>query len=138
MNAHRNALIVVTVAALLATGCPSTTQIRTKPAGAQIVMDNTIKLGRTPIEYEEMVWVWTNRRFEARMPGYETTVFQIEKDYPWGQNLALCLCTGFILWPIVFASGYVPQTLVELRPSGQAFVADGIDERFELSFDSSL
>lgn len=138
MTAQRQALFLSILATVLLAGCASTTQVRTDPAGAEIIMDNTIKLGKSPIEYREMVWVWTSRRFEARLPGYETEVFQIPKKYPWGQNLAVCFCSGFILWPVVFASGYEPSVNVSLRP---ASASNGTSEPLQasplLAFDSS-
>ncbi len=136
MLRHRLTLLVVIVCSSFLFGCVSTTQIRTNPAGAQVIMDNTIKLGQAPIEHREMVWVWTNRRFEARMPGYQNTVFTIEKEYPWAQNLVVCLCTGLILWPVALASKYVDQTVVELIPAGGAS-GQPVVESPELAFDTA-
>lgn len=138
MKLQRSLFAAILVSVTLLFGCASTTQIRTEPAGAEIIMDHTIKLGPSPIEYREMVWVWTDRRFEARMPGYKTQVFRIEKEYPWGQNLAACFCSAFILWPTVFASKYTPQTKVRLMPEGRANRSDGIDTNHTIAFDSSF
>jgi hypothetical protein len=137
MTFSRSSFVALITVASLAMGCVSTTQIQSQPSGAEIVMDNTIKLGRTPIEFREMVWVWTNRRFEARMPGYQSQVFYIQKQYPWAQNLVVCLCTGLILWPVLLASEYVDQTMVQLIPAGSAELDGGIVEQPELAFDSS-
>ena len=99
-------------------------------------MDNTIKLGKTPVELREMVWVWTERRFEARMQGYQNTVFFVEKEYPWAQNLVVCLCSGLIMWPVLLASKYTDRTVVTLTPAGTTSAPQPVVEQPELAFDT--
>jgi uncharacterized protein YcfL len=138
MIRSRLAVIAMIVSTCLLMGCVSTTQIQSQPSGAEIIMDNTARLGRTPIELREMVWVWTNRRFEARMSGYQSQVFVVQKEYPWAQNLVVCLCTGLILWPVLLASKYTSSTTVQMIPTDTTEAPGTIVEQPQLAFDTAL
>lgn len=133
----RSRLIALALAfAMFSIGCTSTTTIYTKPTGAVAKIDGKRTLGRTPIELEEDVWLWTNHMIEVSMEGYGTQNVQIRSD---GLNiayLAVCVCTLGLLLPIMFVSSYPNQYVIELKPTSPDQAAEEpISEQASIDFE---
>lgn len=114
MFAHR---IGSSLLALVCTsGCYSTTTIYSQPAGAKVVLDQKHEIGTTPLTVSEPVWIWTDHVLTLSSPGYATRPLQIRSEGLNFAYLAVCVCTAGLLLPIMFASEYPPQYVVQLQP----------------------
>ncbi len=101
---------------IFATGCYSTTNIYSKPGNARVTLDHKRSLGRTPVELEEQVWLWTRHAITVDKEGYEAQTIQISSDGLNFAYVAVCVCTLGVMLPIMFASSYPKQYIVELEP----------------------
>lgn len=127
---------ILFVALLTGFGCASTTKILSEPSGATVVLDGDKVLGTTPIELREMVWIWTKHSLEFSMEGYVPRETELSGQFN-GVNIALCLCGGGWLFPVLFAGGYPARVHVTLEPeqSFQALYADELREHATILFD---
>ena len=124
----RRTLLIALIAAAFS-GCYSKTKIYSKPTGAQVVMDRGYDLGKTPIELEEMVWMWTKHQLTVSAPGHEPKTIDIRATGINAGYAVVCICTAGLLLPLGPASGYPPQYFVELTPLGAAQPAAGAPAR---------
>ncbi|GEM_PF-6293516 len=117
------------VVSLLTVSCsPTTTKIYTRPGGAELIMDDELSLGTSPIALTEPVWIWTRHSIKASLPGFQTRTIEIENTgFNAGGTIA-CVCTAGILLPLFFRSSYLPQYLVELAPEEKASTDIQLDE----------
>ena len=122
------------VAMLVCTGCYSKTNIYSKPSGATVLVENRRLLGKTPIELEEQVWLWTNHMLTVKADGYETQSVQLRNTgINWG-NAVICLCSLGVLLPVALTSGYPEQVVVELTPKAAAETKKAFEAGTAISF----
>lgn len=115
MTARPSASVVI--ACLLLSGCFSTTRIYSDPPGADVVLDAERRLGTTPVELEEMVWLWTRHQVTVQKEGYEPQVIRIRSEGLKFGYAAVCVCTAGLLLPMLLASTYPQQYTVTLQPT---------------------
>jgi hypothetical protein len=63
---------MVLMFSVFATGCVTTTTIRSEPQDAT-VLENGRQIGTTPHQYSSTQWLWETRTLELEAPGYETS-----------------------------------------------------------------
>lgn len=96
--------------ALIVSGCASSTLIESRPAGATVTLDGEYHVGETPLRVRDMPWVMGGRDYQFSQEGYHPRVIQM-KPRRSGRNTVACLCTGGLLWPLMFF-GEFPEDLV--------------------------
>ncbi len=73
-NKFTSLLLIVTIASMSLgpmTGCSSSTQITSDPAGAEALVDGQ-PVGQTPVQFSEgSVWLWTKHQVTLKKKGYE-------------------------------------------------------------------
>ena len=129
----KNIAAIAAVAAL-SSGCYSTTEIYSKPARADVVIDQTKSLGKTPIHLEEQVWLWTSHSLTVQKDGYHSQTIKISSE---GMNfayLAVCICTLGTVIPLMFVSSYPEQYVVELKPAAPESAAAPMSEELAINF----
>lgn len=127
--------IAATVAVvLLSSSCYSTTRVYSNPSGATVVLDETKNLGTTPLEVEDQVWLWTKHSVTVQKDGYESQTIELKNE---GLNLgylALCVCTLGLLLPIMFASEFPTQYVVQLSAATPQSGSEPLDEQATVTF----
>ena len=98
-------------------GCSTTAQIHSEPQGARVIIDGDEAVGRTPIEIEELAWVWTSHEVLVRKEGYVPKTVALEASFD-PTYLAVCVCTLTLLWPLVLVGEYNESIVVQLQPEG--------------------
>lgn len=99
-----------------------------------MVIDNTHSLGRTPVELEEQVWLWTSHSITVRQDGYQPQTIQIRNTGINFGYVAACVCTLGLMLPIAFASEYPKQYVVDLAPSTPEASNEAVREGATVSF----
>jgi hypothetical protein len=86
-------------------GCASKTQIRSRPEGAEVYIDN-VKKGRTPLDYEDTAAAGSTKHLKLKLDGYESFETVLRKsEFQWGP----CIGGGLVLFPFIWVLGY-PDT----------------------------
>lgn len=78
-------------------------------------MDDQVTLGATPLEVRRMAWLWSSPTLRLTHEGYEAQLVPLEATFD-PMNLAVCLCTGGLLFPVLFLGNYPSDVVVELQP----------------------
>lgn len=112
---------VVLLFVALASGCVTTTTIRSEPEHAA-VLENGRQIGTTPHRYSSTQWVWETRTLELQAPGYEISSVQLRRSE---LNTPMAIGSGavFLLlcWPAgatMFLAGgldYPSEVYVRMR-----------------------
>ncbi len=107
---------VISVLALLAAGCASSTLIRSVPAGAKVYVDGQY-LGRTPVTHRDSGPLWTTKAVTLKLDGYDDQSGTLRKE-----NLQTGPLVGCILVyvPCLWLTGYPDEytfTLDEKAPA---------------------
>jgi len=112
--------LILLIAALLFTGCATSTPIYTRPAGADVTLEDGRELGQTPIILREQTWIWTKHTLTFTKSGYKPETIQLKASAE-PVNLALCFvgsCVMWMLWPIALLGNYrVEEIVVRLEPN---------------------
>lgn len=127
-------VVIALLALFSASGCYSTTKIYSDPPGARVVMDHQRYLGETPVELKETVWLWTRHSLTIDKKGYTSVTLPIRNEGLNYAYLAVCVCTGGLLLPIMFASKYPPQYTVTLEPTVPATTATPFEKEAAIAF----
>ena len=86
-------------------GCASKTNIKSRPEGAEVYIDN-VKKGRTPLAYEDTAAAGSTKQLKLKLEGYENFETLIRKsEFQWGP----CIGGGLVLFPFIWVLGY-PDT----------------------------
>ena len=99
------------------TGCASTVQINSVPAGASVTVEGQY-IGETPTSYTDTGIVFSKRNVVVEKEGYDTVRTTVSRD---AQVNAGALIGGILcLWPLLlWAMDYPSNVDYELRPSGR-------------------
>ncbi len=110
----------IALVGMLATGCVSTTVIRTKPSRATVTLDGEV-VGRTPYTVKSSDSSFAPPKvFTLEKAGYEPATVSLAKT-EWGAKTAVVAIVGlFALWPIwitlPWTADYPQVPVVELDP----------------------
>jgi len=86
-------------------GCVSTTNIKSRPEGAEVFVDN-VRIGVTPIQYSDTAIAGTTKALKMKKEGYipfETVLRKSEFQ------VGPCIGGLLVLFPFVWILGY-PET----------------------------
>lgn len=119
-------------------GCSSTTYVVTDPPGAEVVLDETKSLGKSPVKINAQVMVWSEFEVKAIKEGYQTKSLTLRPDEPISPKyLALCLCSFGVLWPLTLLSDFEePVYSLVLEPTKKTTPPDELVERPSIKFSS--
>ena len=117
MNARWIACLIVVI---VGSGCFSKTHIYSRPAGASVTIDGTHPVGKTPIELDEQVWVWTKHNVTVAADGFAPQTIQIRSTGINYGYAVVCVCTLGLLFPLAMVSEYPDQYVVNLIPATPA------------------
>jgi hypothetical protein len=97
---------------LFVSACVSSTNIKTRPDGANVFIDN-IKVGVTPMRYSDTAIAGTAKALKLEKEGYESFETVIRKsEFEWGP----CIGGIFVLFPFIWILGYPETYEFELNP----------------------
>lgn len=108
------------IIALFCTGCATTTPVYTRPAGADVTLEDGRELGQTPIILREQTWIWTKHTLTFTKTGYKPETIELKASAE-PVNLALCFvgsCVMWMLWPVALLGNYkAEEIVVRLEPN---------------------
>ena len=93
------------IASIFLVSCVSTTNIRTRPDGADVFIDN-IRAGKTPMQYSDTAIAGTSKNIKITKEGYATVETVIRKSE---FQIGPCIGGLFVLFPFIWILGY-PET----------------------------
>jgi hypothetical protein len=96
-----------------ASGCASTTIIRSDPSGAKVYLDGE-SVGRTPYTMTDTKIVGTATHVRLVMDGYEPFYGVIQRNEVFEPGP--CLGGVLVLFPFLWVMGYKPEHTYELTP----------------------
>jgi hypothetical protein len=118
--------VISAVLCALATGCASTTVIRSSPSGATVRDIHGQKVGKTPYTYSGTGTINSSETFTIEKPGYEDTTVTVKRDQVNGLAIAGwsagALLTSWSIIGLGLAAGilwsadYPPVYNVDLDP----------------------
>lgn len=110
-NVSTSGLLLALIFVLMLPACTSNMAIYSRPEGAQVTMDKTKPLGKTPILLKEHAWVWTRHDFTFDKEGYRTKIVKVStKARP--ANMVLAVCgSACCLWSVGML-GKLPNDIV--------------------------
>ena len=83
-------------------GCASKTNIKTRPEGAEVYIDN-VRKGITPFQYEDTAIAGSTKTLKLKKEGYRNFDTVIRKsEFQWGP----CIGGAFVLVPLIWVLGY--------------------------------
>jgi len=104
-------LIYLFTSIFLFVGCASTTNIKSRPDGADVYVDN-IKVGVTPLSYSDTAIAGTTKALKLKKDGYAPLETVIRKsEFQTGP----CIGGLFVLFPFVWILGYPENYDFELE-----------------------
>ncbi|MFL5320032.1 MAG: hypothetical protein ACJ790_10295 [Myxococcaceae bacterium] len=112
-------LLPIVVALVLATGCASSTVLRSYPAGATVKSPSGAILGMTPYSYSDTEMNGHSQTFVIEKEGYEPVAVTVRRDQWNGGRTAISVGAGvFFFWPLfglLWAQDYQPEYGVQLQ-----------------------
>jgi len=105
---------------VFATGCASTTIIRSQPPGAKVYIDGE-SVGQTPYVMSDQKIVGSSTHVKLVLDGYEpfNAVIQRNEQFEVGP----CIGGVLVLFPFLWIMGYKPEHNYELLPAGRGMLA---------------
>jgi hypothetical protein len=113
MNRTPTRLAALTIALAFATGCVSTTLIRSEPSGAKLYLDGE-PVGKTPYSMSDTKIVGSSTRVKLVLDGYEPFDANIQRNEVF--DAGACLGGVLVLFPFLWIQGYKPEHHYELSP----------------------
>lgn len=106
---------------LLATGCASTTVIRSRPDGARVTRHGAA-LGITPYTYSDTETVGSEVVLTLDKPGYKPATLRIKREH-WNTSRTVLSAVGGLLcllpfFGLLWAQDYAPEYEVQLEGEG--------------------
>ncbi len=101
------------ISSVLLVSCSSTTQFRTNPKGAKILIDG-VPVGYTPYTHTDSKVVTSKMRITLKKEGYETLSTSVSKDEE--VNIPAIVGGLCCFFPYIWAMGYKPVHYYELEP----------------------
>jgi hypothetical protein len=92
-------------------GCASTTNIKSRPDGADVFVDN-VKVGSTPLNYSDTAIAGSTKALKLKKEGYATFETVIRKSE---FQIGPCIGGLFVLFPFVWILGYPEAYEFELE-----------------------
>lgn len=116
-----NRIALLMSAALLSTGCASTTMIRSNPSGAKVTNRYGGVVCTTPCEYSDSEFGQHSESFTLQKEGYDQQSLRITRDnVNWGRAIGIGF-GGLFFFPAWIAEGwafdYDDEYSVELHPA---------------------
>jgi hypothetical protein len=105
--------LALATALVFASGCASTTMIRSQPPGAKVYL-NGESVGRTPYPMTDTKIIGTTTYVRLVLDGHEPyeTVIQRNEQFEAGP----CLGGVLVMFPFLWIMGYKPEHNYELTP----------------------
>lgn len=97
--------IAILMAFFFLVGCASNINIKSKPDGADVFIDN-IKVGKTPMDYSDTAIAGTTKNIKIVKEGYAPLETVIRKSE---FKIGPCIGGLFVLFPFIWILGY-PET----------------------------
>ena len=95
----------------LISGCASTTNIKSRPEGAAVFVDN-VRIGETPIQYSDTAIAGSSKALTLKKEGYRQFDTVIRKsEFQWGP----CIGGSLVLVPLIWIYGYPENYEFELE-----------------------
>lgn len=95
----------------LLVGCASTTNIKSRPDGADVYVDN-IKIGLTPLSYSDTAIAGTTKALKLKKDGFVPLETVIRKSE---FQIGPCIGGLFVLFPFIWILGYPENYDFELE-----------------------
>lgn len=103
----------LSIAFVFATGCVSTTLIRSAPTGAKVYLDGE-PVGKTPYSMSDTKIVGSSTHVKLVLEGYEQFDANIQRNEVF--DAGACLGGVLVLFPFLWIQGYKPEHNYELSP----------------------
>ena len=119
------------LAAFVATGCASSTVIRSKPSGATVINEYGQEVGKTPYVHEDSEMLQHRERFTLKAPGHQEQQVTIKKSKVNAVRAVGFGLPGILFFPLLggllWATEYPEEYNVELKPHGRPALAKDAD-----------
>jgi hypothetical protein len=108
--------IAVATALVFASGCASSTLIKSTPPGAKVYLDGEL-VGNTPHTMTDTKIVGSTTHVRLELEGYETFSASISRNEEF--DVGACIGGVFVLVPFLWIEKYKPEHNYELTPLKQ-------------------
>lgn len=132
-----NRIVSMIALVAVATGCASSTSIRSYPAGATIRSVSGSVAGVTPYQHSDTNMNGHTETFAIEKEGFETEYVTIRRDQTNGTRMAAGVVGGLLVWPVfgtlLWVNDYRPEYVVRLKelPPQEVSDQDDADEDVE-------
>ncbi|MGD0626387.1 MAG: PEGA domain-containing protein [Thermodesulfobacteriota bacterium] len=92
-------------------GCASTTNIKSRPDGAEVFIDN-VRIGVTPVQYSDTAIAGSTKALRLKKEGYRPFDSVIRKSE---FQVGPCIGGVFVLFPFIWVLGYPEVYELELE-----------------------
>lgn len=98
-------LIYLFCSIFLFMGCASTTNVKSRPEGAEVFVDN-VRIGITPIQYSDTAIAGSTKALKIKKEGYRPFETVLRKSE---FQVGPCIGGALVLFPFIWVLGY-PET----------------------------
>ena len=103
--------IVVFCSIFLFVGCASTTNIKSRPEGAEVYVDN-VRIGVTPLQYSDTAIAGSTKALRIKKEGYRPFETVLRKSE---FQVGPCIGGALVLVPLIWVLGYPDNYEFELE-----------------------
>jgi hypothetical protein len=107
----KSLVVLILLAAFIATGCSSTTVIRSIPPGANLYIDGS-PVGKTPYTYSDTKIVGSVTTIKLKKDGYDETNVTMSRSEEF--DAGACAGGVFVLVPFLWVERYKAEHVYEL------------------------
>ncbi len=122
MRTPRIRAAAAATALVFATGCASTTIIKSHPPGAKVYLDGEV-VGQTPYPMTDQKIVGSSTHVKLALDGYEPFDAVIQRNEQF--DVGPCIGGVLVLFPFLWIMGYKPEHNYELVPARAPGVRPG-------------
>lgn len=116
---RRWAGLALVLAAMVVSGCSSTTLLESRPAGAEVTVDGEYYAGETPVQVKELPWIGATRYYQFAKEGYEPKVETVPASMK-QRHLLACMCTLGALWPLMLFGEFQSSVVVDMERKSES------------------